>query len=63
LAGAKPMTDYNTISESNNFIMLDKYSKQSRIRESLPLEIALRQKQYEYYRDLLLSFPKPKEEQ
>jgi type I restriction enzyme, S subunit len=57
------MTDYNTISESNNFIMLDKYSKQSRIRESLPLEIALCQKQYEYYRDLLLSFPKTKEEQ
>lgn len=26
--------------------------------EGLPLEIELRQKQYEYYRDLLLSFPK-----
>ncbi|EJB6761971.1 restriction endonuclease subunit S, partial [Escherichia coli] len=25
----------------------------------LPREIELRQKQYEYYRDLLLSFPKP----
>ncbi len=31
--------------------------------EGLPREIALRQQQYEYYRDLLLSFPKPKEEQ
>ena len=31
------------------------------ITESLPREIALRQKQYEYYRDLLLSFPKPEE--
>ena len=31
------------------------------IREGLPREIALRQKQYEYYRDLLLTFPKPKE--
>lgn len=29
--------------------------------EGLPREIALRQKQYEYYRDLLLSFPKPEE--
>jgi type I restriction enzyme S subunit len=28
------------------------------IREGLPREIELRQKQYEYYRDLLLSFPK-----
>jgi type I restriction enzyme S subunit len=33
------------------------------ISEGLPREIALRQKQYEYYRDLLLSFPKTKEEQ
>jgi type I restriction enzyme S subunit len=31
------------------------------IREGLPREIALRQQQYEYYRDLLLSFPKPEE--
>ena len=31
------------------------------ITESLPREIALRQKQYEYYRDLLLSFPEPEE--
>lgn len=27
--------------------------------EGLPHEIELRQKQYEYYRNLLLSFPKP----
>ena len=31
------------------------------ISEGLPREIALRQKQYEYYRDLLLNFPKPEE--
>lgn len=31
------------------------------ISEGLPREIALRQKQYEYYRNLLLSFPKPEE--
>jgi type I restriction enzyme S subunit len=29
------------------------------ISEGLPREIELRQKQYEYYRDMLLSFPKP----
>lgn len=29
------------------------------ISEGLPREIELRQKQYEYYRDLLLSFPRP----
>ena len=28
------------------------------ISEGLPREIELRQQQYEYYRDLLLSFPK-----
>lgn len=32
------------------------------ISEGLPREIELRQKQYEYYRDLLLSFPKQDEE-
>ena len=31
------------------------------ITEGLPGEIELRQKQYAYYRDLLLSFPKPEE--
>lgn len=31
------------------------------IAESLPREIDLRQKQYDYYRDLLLSFPKPED--
>ncbi|WP_434156255.1 restriction endonuclease subunit S [Morganella morganii] len=33
----------------------------SSIKEGLPREIELRQKQYEYYRDLLLSFPKSDE--
>ena len=33
----------------------------SSITEGLPREIELRQKQYEYYRHLLLSFPKPEE--
>ena len=29
------------------------------ISEGLPREIALRRKQYEYYRDALLNFPRP----
>ncbi len=44
--------------------LLDKFDTLTHsISEGLPSEIALRQKQYEYYRDLLLSFPKTKEEQ
>ena len=57
------MTDYNAIAESNNFIVLDRYSKKWKVSEGLPREIALCQKQYEYYCDLMLSFPKTKEEQ
>ena len=41
--------------------ILDKFDiLTNSISEGLPREIELRQKQYEYYRDLLLSFPKPK---
>ncbi|HCE8950211.1 restriction endonuclease subunit S [Morganella morganii] len=36
--------------------ILDKFDE---LVKSLPREIELRQKQYEYYRDLLFSFPKP----
>ncbi|EAV0794130.1 restriction endonuclease subunit S [Salmonella enterica] len=40
--------------------ILDKFDTlTSSISEGLPLEIELRKKQYEYYRDLLYSFPKP----
>lgn len=43
--------------------ILDKFDALTNsITEGLPREIELRQKQYEYYRDLLLSFPKPDEE-
>jgi type I restriction enzyme S subunit len=43
--------------------ILDKFDTlTSSITEGLPREIALRQQQYEYYRDLLLSFPKPDSE-
>jgi len=42
--------------------ILDKFDTlTTSIREGLPREIALRQKQYEHYRDLLLTFPKPEE--
>lgn len=42
--------------------ILDKFDALTHsITEGLPREIELRQKQYEYYRDLLLSFPKPQE--
>src|SRR5690554_3366739 len=34
-------------------------TKTTQITKAFPREIELRQKQYEYYRDLLLSFPKP----
>ncbi len=44
--------------------LLDKFDTlTTSISEGLPREIALRQQQYEYYRDLLLSFPKTKEKQ
>jgi type I restriction enzyme, S subunit len=42
--------------------ILDKFDAMTNsTSEGLPREIGLRQKQYEYYRDLLLSFPKPEE--
>lgn len=43
--------------------ILDKFDALTNsISEGLPREIELRQKQYEYYRNLLLNFPKPEEE-
>lgn len=40
--------------------ILDKFDAlTTSLTEGLPREIALRQQQYEYYRELLLSFPKP----
>lgn len=40
--------------------ILDKFDALTNsISEGLPREIELRQKQYEYYRDLLFNFPKP----
>jgi type I restriction enzyme, S subunit len=43
-------------------LVLDKFDALTNsITEGLPREIELRQKQYEHYRDLLLSFPRPQE--
>jgi type I restriction enzyme, S subunit len=43
--------------------ILDKFDALTNsISEGLPREITLRQKQYEYYRDLLLTFPKAEEQ-
>jgi type I restriction enzyme S subunit len=43
--------------------ILDKFDAlTTSLTEGLPREIELRQKQYEYYRDLLLNFPKPEEQ-
>ncbi|WP_201624626.1 restriction endonuclease subunit S, partial [Psychrobacter urativorans] len=40
--------------------ILDKFEAlTTSLTEGLPREIELRQQQYEYYRELLLSFPKP----
>jgi type I restriction enzyme S subunit len=40
--------------------ILDKFDTlTTSLSEGLPREIQLRQQQYEYYRDLLLSFPRP----
>lgn len=53
------------IEEQNRIVsLLDKFDTLTHsIKEGLPREIELRQKQYEYYRDLLLSFPKPDAEE
>lgn len=43
-------------------VILDKFEALTNsLTEGLPREIELRQKQYAYYRDLLLSFPRPQE--
>ena len=67
---SQPFVSYDTLKEPVVLIpslgeqerivsILDKFDAlTSSITEGLPREIELRQKQYEYYRDLLLSFPK-----
>ena len=50
-----------TLKEKERIVaLLDKFDAlTTSITEGLPREIQLREKQYEYYRDALLSFPKP----
>jgi type I restriction enzyme S subunit len=50
-----------TLAEQTRTVaILDKFNTLTHsISEGLPREIELRQKQYAYYRDLLLNFPKP----
>jgi type I restriction enzyme S subunit len=49
-----------SLSEQERIVsILDKFDTlTTSITEGLPKEIELRKKQYEYYRDMLLSFPK-----
>ena len=57
-----PFPDYpeKSLAEQERIVsILDKFDAlTSSITEGLPREIELRQKQYEYYRNMLLSFPK-----
>jgi len=52
------------LSEQTRIVsILDKFDALTNsISEGLPREIELRQKQYEYYRNMLLTFPKAAEE-
>lgn len=55
-------TDKSLAEQARIVAILDKFDALTNsISEGLPREITLRQKQYEYYRDLLLSFPKSEE--
>ena len=56
-----PNNPEKSLAEQSRIIaILDKFDALTNsLQEGLPREIVLRQKQYEYYRDLLLNFPKP----
>ena len=55
-----PGDPVKSLAEQSRIVaILDKFDAlTSSIKEGLPREIELRQQQYEYYRDMLLSFPK-----
>ncbi|WP_046395230.1 restriction endonuclease subunit S [Photorhabdus hindustanensis] len=59
-----PSDSEKSLAEQERIVsILDKFDALTNsISEGLPREIELRQKQYEYYRDLLLNFPKPEVE-
>ncbi|WP_438437791.1 restriction endonuclease subunit S [Kluyvera sichuanensis] len=56
-----PSDPSKSLAEQNRVVaILEKFDAlTSSISEGLPREIELRQKQYEYYRDLLFNFPRP----
>ncbi|HBV3338344.1 restriction endonuclease subunit S (plasmid) [Klebsiella pneumoniae] len=56
-----PSDPSKSLAEQNRVVaILEKFDAlTSSISEGLPRELELRQKQYEYYRELLFSFPKP----
>ena len=58
-----PSEPKKSLAEQSRVVaILDKFDALANsLTEGLPREIELRQKQYAYYRDLLLSFPKPVE--
>ena len=58
---AKILIPVPSIQEQERIVsILDKFDTLTNsITEGLPREIELRQKQYEYYRDMLFSFPRP----
>jgi len=60
---AKILIPVPTAEEQDRVVnILDKFNTlTASLSEGLPREIKLRQQQYEYYRDLLLSFPKSEE--
>ena len=60
-----PNDPEKSLAEQDRIVaLLDKFDALTNsITEGLPREIELRQKQYAYYRDLLLNFPKLEEKQ
>ncbi|EDF4549362.1 restriction endonuclease subunit S, partial [Salmonella enterica] len=58
---AKLIIPLPSLNEQKRIVsLLDKFDTLTNsFTEGLPREIELRQKQYEYYRDLLFNFPKP----
>lgn len=59
-----PNDPEKSLAEQSRIVaILDKFNALTNfISKALPREIELRQKQYAYYRDLLLSFPKPEKD-
>ncbi len=59
-----PSNPEKSLAEQQRIVsILDKFDAlTTSLTEGLPREIELRQKQYEYYRDLLLDFPRPEKD-